>query len=1004
MPAVGVDSEGDIVIAWTTYGQDNANNGNPGLLDYGIYDRIYYSATSGKGLAGTNTGEFRVNATTPGDQVAPAVAFDNFENDALIAWVGPDPAAAGSTAIFDRSIDPPNTAAVAMIPATPSISVADATVSDGTSAAQVTFTVTLSASTANPVTVNYSTADGTAKAGVNYTAASGTLVFAAGQTSNTITVNVDSMDMAGLPTQTFLLNLTSPSNATLARASATGTIIDSLAVPAATVSVADISVPVGATGGQAVFTVSLSAPTAKLITVGYSTADGTAKSANGTYRPTSGTLMFAPGQMSQTVSVPIAAMTAGGLGNQTFQLNLTGSSVSRASATATIVDVAPVAGALPSIYVSDSTVPAAGTATYALFSVNLSAPSTSTITVAYGTADGTATVASGAYTPTSGTLTFTPGQTSQVVAVPVAALPVSRLADRTFIFNVASPTNATIARASATATIVDSVPVAVVPTISVGDVTIASTATQAVFTVSLSGPTTNTVSMVYGVGGGTAPSTAYSPIYGSLTFQPGQTTQTISVPVTATKTSALNNETFNFAVANAVNGTFARSLATATFVIPAAAPYVPTISVGDVTIASTATQAVFTVSLSGPTTNTVSMIYGVGGGTAPSTAYSLVYGSLTFQPGQTTQTISVPVTASKTSALNNETFNFAVANAVNGTFARSLATATFVIPASAPYVPAISVGDVTIASTATQAVFTVSLSGPTTNTVSMIYGVGGGTAPSTAYSPIYGTLTFQPGQTTQTISVPVTASKSSALNNETFNFAVANAVNGTFARSLATATFVVPASAPYVPTISVGDVTIASTATQAVFTVSLSGPTTNTVTMIYGVGGGTAPSTAYSPIYGTLTFQPGQTTQTVSVPILASRTAALNNETFLFAVANAVNGTIVQSQGTATFAPISAGVAATPALATSSSSQTTNTTAQTASTAAAIAITTTTPTTATTVAPAASSAVPVQASKVGVPPVMNLTNLTHSASTTSSSSSGLTALQPAAVDAVVRLL
>jgi hypothetical protein len=242
------------------------------------------------------------------------------------------------------------------------------------------------------------------------------------------------------------------------------------------------------------------------------------------------------------------------------------------------------------------------------------------------------------------------------------------------------------------------------------------------------------------------------------------------------------------------------------------------------------------------------------------------------------------------------------------------------------------------------------------------------------------------------------------LNNENFNFAVANAVNGTFARSLATATFVVPASAPYVPTISVGDVTIASTATQAVFTVSLSGPTTNTVTMIYGVGGGTAPSTAYSPIYGTLTFQPGQTTQTVSVPILAPATAALNNETFLFAVANAVNGTIVRSQGTATFAPISAGVAATPALATSSSSQTTNTTAQTAATAAAIAITTTTPTTATTVAPAVSSAVPVQAAKVGVPPVMNLTNSTHSASTASSSSSGLTALQPAAVDAVVRLL
>ncbi len=102
MPAVSVDSSGDIMVDWTTYGQDNADNGYPGVLDYGIYGRIYYTT-------GSNTGEFRINATTLGDQVAPAVAGDNFENDFLVAWVGPD-TTAGGTAIFDRDIDPPTVA------------------------------------------------------------------------------------------------------------------------------------------------------------------------------------------------------------------------------------------------------------------------------------------------------------------------------------------------------------------------------------------------------------------------------------------------------------------------------------------------------------------------------------------------------------------------------------------------------------------------------------------------------------------------------------------------------------------------------------------------------------------------------------------------------------------------------------------------------------------------------------------------------------------------------
>jgi hypothetical protein len=242
MPAVGVDPEGDISVVWTVYGIDNANNGYPGILDYGIYTTLYYSSSSGKGLAGTNTGAFRVNATTLGDQIAPAVAFNDFENDALVAWVGPDTKATGTTAIFDRDIDPPNTPVGVLLPVTPAITAADTSVAVGTSANQAKFTITLSAPTSIPVTVNYATSNGTATAGTNYSPASGSLTFAPGQVSQTVAVNVSGITVSQ-PNKTLQLNLSSPSNATVARASATATI--TTAAPAITVSPSDQDVNLG---------------------------------------------------------------------------------------------------------------------------------------------------------------------------------------------------------------------------------------------------------------------------------------------------------------------------------------------------------------------------------------------------------------------------------------------------------------------------------------------------------------------------------------------------------------------------------------------------------------------------------------------------------------------------------------------------------------------------------------------------------------------------------------
>ena len=90
------------------------------------------------------------------------------------------------------------------------------TVTEGnTGTVNATFTVTLSAASTATVTVHYATADGTATAGSDYTAASGTVTIPAGQTSATITVAVNG-DRLAEPTETFAVNLSAATNATIA--------------------------------------------------------------------------------------------------------------------------------------------------------------------------------------------------------------------------------------------------------------------------------------------------------------------------------------------------------------------------------------------------------------------------------------------------------------------------------------------------------------------------------------------------------------------------------------------------------------------------------------------------------------------------------------------------------------------------------------------------------------------------------------------------------------------
>ena len=108
---------------------------------------------------------------------------------------------------------------------TPSATIGDAVQIETNSGNRtITFPVTLNAASGRAVSFNYATADGSASGGTDFLATSGTLQMGAGQTVASIVVNITG-DTAVEPDETFSVTLTNPQNATLTRATATGTII-----------------------------------------------------------------------------------------------------------------------------------------------------------------------------------------------------------------------------------------------------------------------------------------------------------------------------------------------------------------------------------------------------------------------------------------------------------------------------------------------------------------------------------------------------------------------------------------------------------------------------------------------------------------------------------------------------------------------------------------------------------------------------------------------------------
>jgi hypothetical protein len=407
------------------------------------------------------------------------------------------------------------------------IRIADASIVEGDSGTQdLKFKVTWSGSKGGgTVSVDYATAAVSAAAGSDYTTKSGTVSLANGSCRcGTIIVPIigDKLDE---DTETFQVNLSSPSGgATIADAQAIGTIYDNEGPPAVIVtdtsgdeSTSPMSISVLLTGASAT-----------TVTMDFSTSAGTA-TAGDDFTPTSGSLTFSTPQTTKTVAVPITSDTLNE-DDETFTLsvsNVVGAAVTASAGTATIVDD----DAEPDLSIGDATVAEGNSgAASASFAVTLSAASGREISVDYATADGTA-LAGTDYTSTLGTLTFAAGDTTESIDVPVAGDLVYE-GNETFAVSLSSPSNAGIADADAVGTITDDDPR---PSFSVDDVNVAegnSGTTIATFTVSMSNPSASATSVHWATSDGSAlAGSDYETAGGTLSYLAGEVSHTVDVTV-----------------------------------------------------------------------------------------------------------------------------------------------------------------------------------------------------------------------------------------------------------------------------------------------------------------------------------------------------------------------------------------------------------------------------------------------------------------------------------------
>lgn len=799
--------------------------------------------------------------------------------------------AAGSAQITIRNVQPP-----------PAISISDIEVLEGdASTVAASFTVTLSSASSSAVSVSYATADGTATAPGDYAALPlATLTFAPGEVSKQVTVEVagDSMPEGD---EIFFVNLSNPTGGTIADAQGRGRIVNDDAFPGITIN--DVSVIEGTNGtASASFAVVLSAQSTQTVSVRYATGDGTATApADYAALPLS-TLTFAPGETSKTITVDVQG-DAMFEADETLFVNLSdplNAIVLDPQGQGTIAND----DSSPTVRISDAS-KAEGDAGLAgaVFDVTLSNPSSQVVSVRYATADGSAIAPEDYVAVALSTLTFAPGEVSKSISINLKGDTVFEF-DEEFSVDLSDPTNVTIGDEQGQGTIANDDPL---PAISIANVSVmegANGTTAASFIVSLSRQSSQPVSLQYATSDGSAvaPGDYTALPLSTLTFAPFETSKIVVVNIHGDAVFE-PNETFFVDLSNPTGATLADPQGQGTILNDEP---VPAVAIDDVIIVegdAGSSMATFTVGLSGASSEAVSVQYATADGTAasPDDYAAVAPTTLIFTPGETSKTLSIEVKGDAVFELD-ETFFVNLIDPANASLADPQGRATII---NDEPLPAISIDDVRLlegAGGTTTASFAVRLSRASSQAVSVQYATADGTATGASdYVPLaLSTLSFSPLETSKTVAVEV---KGDAVfeADEAFFLELSNANNATLGDAQGDGTIL---NDEVIPVLRIDDATVvegAEGSSLASFTVTLSGESSQAVSVQYATTDGTAaaPEDYTALALSTLAFEPGETSKTIGVAVKGDGLHELD-ETFFVDLSNATGAVLGDTQGEAT--------------------------------------------------------------------------------------------------------
>ena len=328
---------------------------------------------------------------------------------------------------------------------------------------------------------------------------------------------------------------------------------------------------------------------------------------------------------------------------------------------------------------------------------------------------------------------------------------------------------------------------------------------------------------------------------------------------------------------------------------------VPSMAISDVTVREGnggTTAFVFTVSLSAPSSQAVSVRYATAdAGASAGTDYQAAAGTLTIPAGQSTGTITVLVNGDRLPE-SNETFFVNLSGPANAIIADGRGVGTILDDE-----PWVTLNDVTVTegnAGTVNATFTVRLSVAYDIPVTVHYETANGSATAGSdYVAAAGDVIIAAGQTTTTLPIAVIGDRSAEFT-ESFVVNVRNTTNAFVFGSWGTGTIL---DDDTLPQIRISDVTKSEGRggnNLFTFTVTLSAPSTGPVRVNYLTADGTARAGEdYTAVSGSLTFAPGEMSKTITVVVKGDKKKEAN-ETFSLNLSGATGAGILDGQGLGT--------------------------------------------------------------------------------------------------------